>query len=70
MSNLLQYAHELKQRANRGLAGYPVAAISYYGPDDQLATKVVVAILPDESFRPSARMIWTSEKRDLRNDEG
>ncbi len=69
MSTLLRYTQELKQRAERGAVGYPVATVSYFGPDDHLATKVAVAILPDKSFRPSTRVSWTSQGSDLRNDE-
>ncbi len=63
------FSKELQNRAERGLHGYPVAVVSYFGPDDRVATKVVVAILPDATFKPSERISWVSQGNDVRNDE-
>lgn len=40
----------LRRRANRKFAGYPVATVAFYGPNDHRATKVAVAIVPEEGL--------------------
>jgi hypothetical protein len=35
-----------------GFRGYPIATIAFYGPDDKLATKVVVSVFLRESSEP------------------
>ena len=64
------FTNELRQRNKDGVRGYQVASVAYFGPDDQVATKVVVFILPDETFKPSATERWQSVISDLRDDEG
>jgi len=58
----------LKKRAQKGFRGYPVATIAFYGPDDQLATKVVVGIVPDEARGVALLERWFSEESDVRLD--
>lgn len=58
----------LKKKAKRGFRGYPVATVAFYGPDDQLASKVVVAIVPDEGAELAALERWFSADRDIRHD--
>jgi hypothetical protein len=38
----------LEKQAHRGFRGYPVATVAFYGPDDQVATKAAVGIVPAE----------------------
>lgn len=46
----------------------PMAAIAYYGPDDQTATKAVVAIIdPTQNILDS--ISWQVESGDIRFDE-
>lgn len=47
---------------------YPMAAIAYYGPDDQTATKAVVAII-DASQTILDSSSWLVDKGDIRFDE-
>lgn len=54
--------------AKKGFGGYPVATIAFYGPDDKIATKAVVNIIPHEDAEPEAIKKWHSDK-DVRNDE-
>jgi hypothetical protein len=58
----------LQKRARRGFRGYPVATVAFYGPNDQRASKVAVAILPGENAEPLALERWFSEDRDIRTD--
>jgi hypothetical protein len=36
----------LKKKAKRGIQGYPVGTIAYYGPDNRRASKAAVGIIP------------------------
>jgi hypothetical protein len=58
----------LRQKARRGFRGYPIATIAFYGPNDQRASKVAVAILGEGETEPLALERWFSEGRDLRTD--
>jgi len=48
---------------------YPAATIAFYGPDDQHATKVVVAIVPTPEADPGPMRKWMSGLTDVRADE-
>src|SRR3982751_5332254 len=58
----------LRQKARRGFRGYPIATIAFYGPNDQRASKVVVAILEENQADPLTLERWFSEDQDVRND--
>ncbi len=45
-----------------------MATVAYYGPDDNVATKVAVGIIPGEDQEPIAMERWSSEGGDLRRD--
>jgi hypothetical protein len=57
------------KRAKKGFRGYPVGTIAFYGPDNRRASKVVVAIIPEEGADPSEMKKWFSESGDVRRDE-
>jgi hypothetical protein len=40
------------RRFRPGFRGYPIATIAFYGPDNKLATKVVVSVFLRESSEP------------------
>jgi hypothetical protein len=58
----------LKKKARQGFRGYPIATIAFYGPDDQRASKVAVAILNAEGAEPAALERWFAEEGDVRTD--
>lgn len=60
----------LRKRAKRGLRGYPVATVAFYGPDDTRATKLAVGIVPAENAEVTDLRRWFSEAADIRNDAG
>jgi hypothetical protein len=60
----------LTKRANRGFRGYPVATVAFYGPDDRVASKVAVAILPSEGAEMLALERWFTTDHDVRMDTG
>jgi len=49
--------------------GYPVATVAFYGPNDNLATKVAVSVILTESNQPDVLKPWFSEGGlDVRHD--
>ncbi len=58
----------LRKKANRGFRGYPVATLAFYGPDDEVASKVAVGILPSEHAGVSELERWFSDAGDVRVD--
>jgi hypothetical protein len=48
---------------------FPAATLAFYGPDDQLATKVVVSIvLSAEEHAPVRMRKWYASRGDIRTD--
>ena len=60
MHNFDKARNQLLEKARRTRT-YPLAAIAYYGPDDQLATKVTVGIVI-QSNEVIAMNEWSSEQ--------
>jgi hypothetical protein len=42
--------------------------VAFYGPTADLATKIAVAIIPDESNQPDLLERWFSDGNDIRRD--
>jgi hypothetical protein len=68
MKKIKRPASWLTKRVKRGFRGYPVATVALYGPTADLATKIAVAIIPDEGSEPDLLERWFSETTDIRND--
>ena len=58
----------LKKMARRGFRGYPAATMAFYGPNDEFATKVAVAIVNEAGAKPVALSRWFTEDQDVRSD--
>ena len=58
----------LSKRANRGFRGWPVATVALYGPDDTMATKLAVGIVPSEDAEATGLRRWFSQGADIRGD--
>jgi hypothetical protein len=56
----------LRKKAKHGFRGYPIATVAFYGPDDQVATKVAVGIVEQEGAEPSELERWYSSEGDVR----
>ncbi len=63
-----RHTKALRKKARHGFRGYPVATVAYYGPDARRATKVAVAVIPEEGAEPIALERWFNEQRDVRRD--
>jgi hypothetical protein len=51
-----------------GFRGYPVGTVAYYGPNDQIASKVVAAIVRSEAAEPGPIAKWVSADTDAREN--
>ena len=59
----------LTKRAKKGFRGWPVATVALYGPDDSMATKLTVAIVPAEDAEATDLRRWFSkEQTEIRDD--
>jgi hypothetical protein len=61
---------KIRDRARRRFSGFPVASVALYGPDDRIATKVAIAILPFEGGEVQRLERWLAPSGDVRDDEG
>ncbi len=59
----------LEKKAKRGMTGYPVGTIAFYGPDNRRATKVAVGIIPAPRSELAEMRRWFGEAGDVRVDE-
>lgn len=62
------YREKLQKKAAKGLRGYPVATVAYYGPDDKRASKVAVGIIEHEGLHADLLKRWYSEASDVRTE--
>jgi len=46
-----RFLKRLRKKARRGLRGWPLATIAFYGPNLNQATKVAVGIVPTENSK-------------------
>jgi hypothetical protein len=59
----------LTKRAKKGFRGWPLATVALYGPDDTVATKLTVGIVPAEDAEVTDLRRWLSEDQtDIRGD--
>ena len=58
----------LEKKARKGFRGYPVATVAFYGPSDELASKVAVGIVPVENAEADPLERWFSDDGDVRRD--
>lgn len=67
MSLQERHIKSIRKKARRGFAGYPTATIAFYGPTDQLASKVAVGIVLGENQEAAHLERWFSQT-DIRRD--
>ena len=61
-----QLFKRLSKKAKRGMRGWPLATIAFYGPDASRATKVVVSIIPAEHADVGEMRDWQTVHGDVR----
>ena len=65
-----QFLNRLRKKAKKGMRGWPVATIAFYGPNLEHATKVAVGIVPFEDAEVKIIRDWKSDRNDVRTDPG
>jgi hypothetical protein len=63
-----RFLKRLRKKAKKGMRGWPVATIAFYGPNLSQATKVAVGIVPSETAEPREVRDWKVENGDVRAD--
>jgi hypothetical protein len=63
-----RFLKRLRKKARKGMRGWPVATVAFYGPNLDRASKVVVGIVPAEDAEAKALHDWKSDRGDVRND--
>ena len=58
----------MHKKARKGLRGWPIATIAFYGPNLSQATKVAVGIVPSENAEVQALRDWKLDRGDVRAD--
>jgi hypothetical protein len=65
-----RFLKRLRKRARRGVRGWPLATIAFYGPNLNQATKVTVGIVPTENTEVAQLRDWKVDRGDIRTDPG
>ena len=65
-----RFLKRLRKKARKGMRGWPVVTIAFYGPDLSRATKVAVGIVPSENAEVGELRDWKVEGGDVRSDPG
>ena len=58
----------ITKRARKGIRGYPLATVAFYGPTNAVATKLVCGILETEGAEAEPMKKWFSDS-DIRKSE-
>src|SRR5258708_243735 len=65
-----RFLKRLRKKARKGLRGWPIATIAFYGPNLSQATKVTVGIVPSENAEVEELRDWKADYGDIRADPG
>lgn len=63
-----KYKKLITKKARKGIKGYPLATVAFYGPTNVVATKLVCGIMKSEDAEADPMKKWFSE-RDVRKSE-
>ena len=63
-----RFLKRLGKKDRKGLRGWPIATIAFYGPTLSQATKVAVGIVPSENAAVEELRDWKVECGDIRAD--
>ena len=58
----------LRSRARRGFRGYPIATVAFYGPTNEVASKVAVSVVPRRAADAEVLARWHRRDLDVRHD--
>ena len=65
-----RFFKRLSKKARKGLRGWPIATIAFYGPNLSQATKAAVGIVPSENAGVEELRDWKVERGDIRANPG
>ena len=65
-----RFLKRLRKKARKGLRGWPIATIAFYGPTLSQAMKVTVGIVPSENAEVEELRDWKVDCGDIRADPG
>ena len=65
-----RFLKRLSKKARKGLRGWPIATIAFYGPNLSQATKVAVGIVLSENAAVEELRDWKVDRGDIRADFG
>ena len=63
-----RFLKRLRKKARKGMRGWPVATLAFYGPNLSRATKVAVGILLSRDAEVDVMRDWQVEHGDVRAD--
>jgi hypothetical protein len=63
-----RFLKRLRKKARKGMRGWPVATIAFYGPNLTPASKVAVGIVPSENAEAKELRDWKVDNGDIRAD--
>ena len=65
-----RFLKRLRKKARKGLRGWPIATIAFYGPNLDQATKTAVGIVPSKNAEVEELRAWIVDRGDIRDDPG
>jgi hypothetical protein len=68
MPNLAEILRTLTKKAARGYRGHPMVTVAFYGPTNEVASKVVVALILEADADPVSLERAFSHEGDVRAD--
>ena len=63
-----RFLKRLRKKAKKGLRGWPLATIAFYGPNLSQATKAAVGVIPSEHAEAEEMRDWHVLSGDIRED--
>jgi hypothetical protein len=63
-----RFLKRLGKKARKGLRGWPIATVAFYGPNLSQATKVTVGIVPFENAEVEELRDWKVDDGEIRTD--
>ena len=63
-----RFLKRLRKKARKGLRGWPIATVAFYGPNLDRATKVTVGIVRSENAEVKELRDWKVDRGDIRAD--
>ena len=61
-----RFLKRLRKKARKGLRGWPIATVAFYGPNLHQATKAAVGIVPSENAEVEELRAWLVDRGDIR----